>query len=745
MNVALLLLPLALSQQDPPQIPADSYADSATAALVAAARAGRERNERLVTSYTANVSQRFGVGIRAARRDRMLYRQEMTAKIEWYRDKQSKVEVTGAREGVPIALRKDQVPEDLRGNVRDLVINPAEDYLRVVGVDNEDGDNDGFIYPLREGGERDYRFAAGDSTVISLPTGKRIRLLELKVIPRRSDWKLMSGSLWYDADTYGLVRAVFRPARPFELQRDLDPDDKEDVPSWVNAKGEVKFVTLEYGLYENRWWMLRYMAMDAEGSMGTWLGVPFRMERVYSDYEVEGGTPPDPTSTFRPAGTVQRNRAEAPVTAADSAARRARADSIRTCVDAARDEADMSNRDGRQQFRIQVRRCTGRADPDSILAIVIPEDSAALLVSPTLGEPILQMGDMITEQEIKGLSGFIEGLPSRPWQSRVELPKGVGSLLQGARYNRVEALSLSARGRADFGKLQLDGRARIGLADGWPNLEGGLSGSAKGADYRLAAYRRLAAANPEANPFGPVNSFFGLMAHRDDGQYYRATGAELTQSRSAGKFVLRAYYERQRAAQVETDFSIPHLLGSEAIFRPNIIADSADQFGASLAWRADHPFSRSFSVGLETFAEGAGGDFEFGRGSLTLRGLITPEGPLAVAFSASAGTSTGSVPIQSQFYLGGPTSLRGYDGGAIAGESFWAARGEVANSFPAARISLFSDIGWAGPRAAFSTGKPLIGAGVGASFLDGLIRMDLSRRFRGDKGFRFDLYFDGIL
>ena len=69
----------------------------------------------------------------------------------------------------------------------------------------------------------------------------------------------------------------------------------------------------------------------------------------------------------------------------------------------------------------------------------------------------------------------------------------------------------------------------------------------------------------------------------------------------------------------------------------------------------------------------------------------------------------------------------------------------MGNTFPAVRITAFSDIGWAGPRADFSRGKPLIGAGVGASLIDGLVRMDLSRAMRSPTGWRFDLYFDGRL
>jgi len=111
-------------------VPSDSYADAATADVVTRARAARERNERLVTSYTATAKQRIGVGIRALSRDRMLYRSEIVAHIKWRRDSASSVEVVGAREGIPVVKRGDQLPEDLDSGLRDLVINPAEDVLR---------------------------------------------------------------------------------------------------------------------------------------------------------------------------------------------------------------------------------------------------------------------------------------------------------------------------------------------------------------------------------------------------------------------------------------------------------------------------------------------------------------------------------------------------------------------------------------------------------------------------------------
>ena len=726
-----LLLALAVWQAPAPApgIPTDSYANPATADLVTRARLARERNERLVTSYTATVTQRMGAGIRALSRDRMLYHQELAAKISWKRDSKSTIEVIGARHAAPSVTRGLKVPGDLDNHVRWLVVNPAEDYLGMLGDDAE-----GFVYPLRAGGEDDYRFAIGDTTVITLASGKRIRLLKLDITPRRAEWKLMSGALWFDADTYGLVRAVFKPARPFDMRRDTDPDDMEDVPSWVNATGEIRFITMEYGLYEDRWWMLRYAALDAYGSAGSWLGLPIKFERIYADYEVEGGTPPPAESRFRPAGTMRPRNEPDP----EPGHWRIRRDSLRAvrreCLDTLSDRSKVESCMNLTRAR------------DTTLVVVVPDDTLSLLENPALGPPILEMGDLITESELTGLADAIQKLHGAPLGTRIEIPDNMRALLQNARYNRVEALSLGLRGKAQSGPFVVDALGRIGIADLEPNGEVGFSLSGRSSQFRLAGYRRLAAMNPDTKPFGPINSIWSVIAQRDDGEYFRTLGAELTiQNRETGWWSWRFFAERQTVAEVETQASLPHLFNGDRVFRPNRAAARAEQFGASLSLHGHQPLSRTIQLGGELTLEGSAGDFKFGRGAATVRAIITPRALLAVAVEGSAGTSTGTVPIQSQFYLGGPASLRGYDGAISGGTSYWRGRLEVGNTFPAVRLTAFSDVGWAGPRNGFWNGKPLIGAGVGASLIDGLVRMDLSRALRAPTGWRFDLYFDGRL
>jgi hypothetical protein len=722
------------------QAPADAYADSATRSFVLEARAARERNERLVTAYRVRASQRLGIGIRALTRDRMLWRQELVADIHWRRDSISTATVVGAREATPVAERGDHVPSSLQGDVRDLIVDPASDLLRVIGA----GDDEGFIYPLREGGERDYRFTLGGITAIGLPDGRRVRLVALRVEPRRADWRLMNGTLWFDADTRGLVRAAFRPARPYELRRDMDDEDREDMPGWVNASAEVRFVTLEYGLYESRWWLPRYVAIDAVGSMGSWLDAPFKLERIYQDYEVEGGTPPDSASDFIPAGRSRwLTRSGAAV---DTIRQREVTDSVReavrACVRAARERGDTVDRAG---VRSAVAACREDARADN-LVVTVPDDTLALLSAPELGDPILQMGDLITEGELVSLRDAIGGIPDRPWETHLDLPRGWGALLREARYNRIEGLSLGVRGALDLGRLRVEGRTRLGLADLEPNGELAVIRETTDHRYALGGYHRLAAANPVDAPFGAMNSVTALLFGRDDGHYFRATGVELlAQDRGAARWAIRLYHEDQREALVETDFSLPGLWNSDPVFRPNFLADRAVQTGADGLLRLAHPVSRVVTLGSEVMLEAARGDFAFERGAVTARAAIIPvDSKFSGALAVTVGTSHGDVPAQSLFRIGGPNSVRGYPTATLVGRAFWSARGELARGWPAVRLIGFVDAGSAADRLGFD-GPTLLGVGVGASFLDGLVRLDIARGLKTPKGTRIEIYLDGLL
>jgi hypothetical protein len=205
----------------------------------------------------------------------------------------------------------------------------------------------------------------------------------------------------------------------------------------------------------------------------------------------------------------------------------------------------------------------------------------------------------------------------------------------------------------------------------------------------------------------------------------------------------RVYAQREAAARKETDFSIVHLLDEEHVFPENEAAQEATQYGASLRLRGE--LGRD-PAGVRAHAElgldGAAGTFRYWRPSLTLRTYLPLPGPYVVMLEGAAGTTFGEPAVQHLWRLGGPTTLRGYASSAMAGESFWRGRVELATSVPLARLVLFSDAGWAGARENLRTDPWLLSAGVGVSIMDGFMRMDLARALKGPTGWRLAMYLD---
>ena len=727
-----LVTAVLAAQATPPSAPpaqrdtAHAYLDAEAKRLVAAARSRRETIDRSITSYRTTMRERIGVGIRALRRDRMLYRRELALRIDWRRDSVTRIDVLGARQSVPAAVPKPQLPEDLKRGLGDYAFDPADDRLTVGwGGRREGARRDStadstrhrgeieFQHPLAPGSEAHYRFAAGDSSAVVFPNGRTIRLRELKIIPRRLDFRLMAGAFWIDEDSHAVVRALIRPARPFDFEQDVSDEDAKDIPGFVKPiRIEVRFLTIDYGLWTGRWWLPRLIAMDAVATAGSFLQVPMRYERLYDEYEVGGDTA---------ASLAPRPPAATPVE--DSIARAA-------C------------HERQEREKISCRCDNGRCQ---VFAVNLPTDTAALLASTSLPPPFGSANDtLISAGEMEQLTRGVGSLPQVPWQLHARpLRWGLG------RYNRIEGLALGAKGELDLGRLTLDGTGRIATTDATLDLQGGVLRETGNTRFRLGGFYRLAAVDPTARSLGIGNSLNALVLGRDDGDYFRATGAELTVIPPVTlpqTFSVRLYVERQRRAIKRTDFSIPNLINDINVFRPNISADSADQFGASVTFRAQRGIDPERTmVTSDVTIDAATGTFDFGRASTTLR-VTAPLGPrIAGAIELAGGISTGRVPIQSHWYLGGPGTLRGYDGAATTGDAFWRARAELANRWPAARVVLFSDVARADQRERLSLANPLASVGVGVSFLDGLFRVDLARAFTSPTGWRLDIYSDAAL
>jgi hypothetical protein len=383
------------------------------------------------------------------------------------------------------------------------------------------------------------------------------------------------------------------------------------------------------------------------------------------------------------------------------------------------------------------------------MAVRVPCDSTLLVQSPDLPKSIYSSGEDVfgvaeREELLKSLDFSLQsGWAPRPilWSYG----------LAQTRYNRVEGFSTGITGTTELGRgYSVDGSLRLGTGDWAPNVELGGSRSNGRTTWRLGGYTRLSVANDWGAPLSFGAGLGALLFGRDDGFYYRSAGFDLTRTITAGSLTTRFFAEHQNEVDVSTGFSLAHAMGNSD-FGENIIATRGNVAGISIrdvrsagldpqGWRAFSelrleggyfaPTADSLQADLYTRAAI---DLTLSRGF----GART-----AAALTVGAGIAD-KVPPQRMFLLGGTETVRGQRPGTQSGDSYWLTRFELGRGIAAARGVVFGDLGWAGPRDLWShPGRPMSGAGVGVSFMDGLVRADLARGIYPSKRFRFDLYLE---
>src|SRR5262249_1609292 len=153
------------------------------------------------------------------------------------------------------------------------------------------------------------------------------------------------------------------------------------------------------------------------------------------------------------------------------------------------------------------------------------------------------------------------------------------------------------------------------------------------------------------------------------GDYFRSAGAEVVVRPAvteAQSFEWRLYAEHQFSAPLGTEQSLAHVFDHTDLFRPVIAVDRADQIGSSLRLRGDVPLNPGRAgVGGNADFDLSVGTYNFARLALTARAHAPLPGPFQGAVEVSGGTSDGRVPLQSHWYMGGPTTVRGYGGNAM--------------------------------------------------------------------------------
>ena len=181
------------------------------------------------------------------------------------------------------------------------------------GLSRAEVDDRELVHPIALGSEAYYRFATGDSLVLTLSDGMAIRLKELRIEPRRPEWRLSVGSFWFDESSGQLVRAVYRFAAPMDIWavaaeeskraktdstrrggmselRELE--EEEDIPGWAKGmmsplKANLEAVTIEYGLFGGRFWLPRAQYAEAWAQAG-FVRAPIRIEESFKYASVNG-------------------------------------------------------------------------------------------------------------------------------------------------------------------------------------------------------------------------------------------------------------------------------------------------------------------------------------------------------------------------------------------------------------------------------------------------------------------------
>ncbi|HET7551035.1 MAG TPA: hypothetical protein VFK04_07080 [Gemmatimonadaceae bacterium] len=756
-----------------PELLANAYRDPVARDIIARAREARLRQDSTIVSYDATTKQRISawLGVRKLGVRRLAYRNEIASRVQWQRGVGAWVDVLGTRTAIPMAFPGALVLEDALDESPIPYYPGREGLLSLAGVQTVSGDDESvFMHPLEAGAEAYYRFASGDSVRLTLPDGRALRLREVKVTARKPRWDLLVGSLWFDMASAHLVRAVFRPSAPFDILEFIDREDgdhDEGIPGPVRAMMSPATITIdaftvEYGLHEQRWWLPRLQTVEARGQMG-FVRAPFSMQQTFSYASVSGKDsvslppiplPPEDSASGRHGDTVVASRPDSAsdedaVTIEVGPARVTVSDTLTRKRDRKGRNSDDPDFDilrcpqGDTLIRIQPR-LRGQLR----VAYRIPCDTAALAHSSELPSSIFDSGEEVfgTEQGrelAKALDLSLQpGWGPLPYTFHYGIDRGM------LRYNRIEGLSAGVDVERQLGRgYAAEANVRLGVADLSPNGELHIRRSNGSVTYGLGVFRRLDASNDWGEPLGVGASLDALLFARDDGFYYRSWGAELTRTSQRGassQLSQRLFVERQSGASVNTQFSLANAI-NDTRFVQNIAADKATVIGyeASLSGSyGDDPAGWRATTLLR--AELGTGTFDYTRGSVEATVSHAIGEKLVGALTGSAGASGGTLPVQRLWYLGGPFTVHGQGPGTAVGDAYWFGRAELGWGTSKLRPIVFGDIGWAGDRHDWrNPGRPISGAGVGASVLDGLIRFDLSHGIHPDRGFRADLYLQG--
>jgi hypothetical protein len=725
MTQTLLALALLALAQSPDTT---TYADAATEALIVQGRGRHAYQDSLVTDYSALVRTRIDAGFGPSRFARVppILAHETAARITWALPNNLKVDVLGERAAstfpnANIEAEFDRpwfIPRSLGDSIR-----MVDDELPTTAA----------LHPLAPGAGAFYRYAITDSLTMVVP-GRTVRAIGVRVEPKQLGPSLVAGTMWFDSDTYEVVRFtfVFLGQYTWVSPDEATPDDsagarKDNV--WAQRIVKLE-ADLEYALYDRLYWMpyrqLVQLTVDIPWFLN--LKVPVRFLTTFSEYAVNQSVLPefevslDSVLEETDYGDQWRRRRSGrhcahPIVTSDILSYREYCNE-----DTGYTRAGPGSEGGRWEIHYPPR--------DSLQTYAAWGDEIELNLRREDEERI--------KASIAALAELEEQLPAS-WVGRMPHHVALESFADVFRFNRVQGVSLGGGYQILAGPkfTSLIGRGRYSFADKRLTGTVTLRRDAPGGRLDVMAFREVREVEPWTTGLGFGSSLNAIFAGNDDADYYLALGGGLRFS-SYGRGLLRnaqlgVMFERQRSLATVASSGINDRFGGSGVFPINPRVAEGDYVRAFVRRR-----SSVGPVELSQGMEGLVGSDVFstrfhGAARLPFR-IFDRTGEL----NLRAGALAGDRVLQMLYRVGGPRTVRGFDYGERRGDAFWSAQLDF-GLWRRGAISpvIFADMG----DATFSAFDPLIGVGGGVSFLDGFMRLNLSKGLEPDRDLRFDLLF----
>jgi hypothetical protein len=345
-----------------------------------------------------------------------------------------------------------------------------------------------------------------------------------------------------------------------------------------------------------------------------------------------------------------------------------------------------------------------------------------------------EVGRRLTEMALE--AGALPA-DARAGHQPVMHPALVSLLRDGIRFNRIQGPSLGGSASLRVGALtSLEPSARVSAGD--ERVTGGLVLRRDTPESELwaEAQHQMREAEPWTSGQSLAGTLRAVFLGDDAADYYLVTGAGAGLSWRLGpergtRFEIGL--ERQRSVTTTSGSFVNDVFFGDGVYPPNPAIAEGDFARVLLSRRLGDAVGPSLELGVEGLASSQ---------SAGVRGWIVGDAAFSAAgrrgrVTARVGHVAGDSLPQLEFRAGGRYTVRGYEYGTRRGRGVWSIQGEIEilpNDWVAPLVLL--DVGnvfGAG------SGDPLVGVGLGLSFGNGWLRVDLAKGVNPSSAVRVDI------